>query len=106
MEDLSQSICVVNSRPAESSVEAFQYLVRQNDPNRLRDWLAKRSPEEKAFFGPTEMSRLIFWAPALWSRRRRRAARAAINSSPAAWTISTDFQSWRMCQSKRGTIPG
>jgi hypothetical protein len=49
MEGLSQSNCVVN-RPAESSVEAFRYLVRQNDPNRLRDWLAKRPPEEKAFF--------------------------------------------------------
>ena len=51
MEDLSQSNRVVNcARPAESSVEAFRYLVRQNDRKRLNDWLAKRSPEEKAFF--------------------------------------------------------
>jgi len=51
MEDLSQSNCVVNVfRPAESSVEAFRYLVRQKDSKRLQDWLAKRSPEEKAFF--------------------------------------------------------
>jgi len=28
----------------------FRYLVRLNDPNRLQSWLAKRSPEEKAFF--------------------------------------------------------
>src|SRR5262249_52142 len=31
------------------SVEAFRYLVRQNDPERLRNWLARRPPEEKAF---------------------------------------------------------
>jgi len=49
VEDLSQSNCVVN-RPAESSVEAFRYLVRQNDPNRLRNWPTTRPPEEKAFF--------------------------------------------------------
>jgi len=50
MEDLSQSNCDVdNARPTESSVEAFRYLVRQNDPERLRNWLAKRPLEEKAF---------------------------------------------------------
>jgi hypothetical protein len=49
MEDLTQSNCVVN-RPAESLVEAFRFLVRQNDPNRLRNWLAKRPPKEKVFF--------------------------------------------------------
>ena len=51
MGDLSQSNRVVNcARPAESWSKPFDYLVRQNDPKRLNDWLAKRSPEEKAFF--------------------------------------------------------
>jgi hypothetical protein len=26
------------------------FLVRQNDPNKLRNWLARRPPEEKSFF--------------------------------------------------------
>jgi hypothetical protein len=51
MEKLAQPNCAVNNfRPAESSVEAFRFLIRRNDPNRLRDWLAKRSPGEQAFF--------------------------------------------------------
>lgn len=33
-----------------SSVEAFKYILRQNDPERLRAWLATRSAEEQTTF--------------------------------------------------------
>jgi hypothetical protein len=36
--------------PAASTVDALRYVVRQNDPERLRAWLAKRIPEERAAF--------------------------------------------------------
>src|SRR5262245_44011064 len=48
--DLCRGAGMNDARPAESSVESFQYLVRLNDQKRLNDWLAKRPPEEKAFF--------------------------------------------------------
>lgn len=35
---------------AASTVEAFKYVLRQNDPERLRAWLESRSPEEQATF--------------------------------------------------------
>jgi hypothetical protein len=38
------------SPPAESAVEAFRYLVRQNDIPRLKAWMAQRAPDEVAFF--------------------------------------------------------
>jgi hypothetical protein len=34
--------------PAASMIEAFKYLVRQNNPEQLRAWLARRSAEEQA----------------------------------------------------------
>jgi hypothetical protein len=36
--------------PAASTVEAFGYLVRQNDPVLLRAWLARHNREERAAF--------------------------------------------------------
>lgn len=35
-------------RVAASTIEAFKYVVRQNDPEQLRAWLA-RHPEEREF---------------------------------------------------------
>jgi hypothetical protein len=34
----------------QSTIEAFKYVVRQNDPERLHAWLARRSPDERAAF--------------------------------------------------------
>jgi hypothetical protein len=31
---------------AASTIEAFKFVIRQNDPERLRAWLARHSPEE------------------------------------------------------------
>jgi hypothetical protein len=35
---------------AASTIDAFKYVLRQNDPERLRAWLATRSAEEQAIF--------------------------------------------------------
>jgi hypothetical protein len=33
--------------PSKSVVDAFQHIVSQNDPDRLRAWLARLTPEER-----------------------------------------------------------
>jgi hypothetical protein len=38
------------SRLPASTIEAFRYVVKQNDPERLRSWLARRWPDELAAF--------------------------------------------------------
>jgi hypothetical protein len=38
------------AEPAASAVEAFQLVVRQNDPAKLKAWVATRSEHEKEFF--------------------------------------------------------
>jgi hypothetical protein len=33
--------------PPKSVVDAFHYLIKQNDPERLRAWLSRRTPNER-----------------------------------------------------------
>jgi len=32
----------------QCSLDAFRYVVKQNDPEQLRAWLARRQPDERA----------------------------------------------------------
>jgi hypothetical protein len=33
---------------AQSTIDAFKFVLRQNDPERLRAWLERRRPDERA----------------------------------------------------------
>ena len=35
--------------PAQSTIDAFEYLVRKNDPAELKEWLDRHPPDEVAW---------------------------------------------------------